>query len=66
MDLLELFERDTTGRDRDGARQPRRGLRGLLDRLTAALDGDVDDRDEHGDRRTRDRRRRDEADLGFD
>lgn len=64
LDLLDLFEPETPERDRSAARQPRRGLRGLFDRLTAVLDGDDE---EHGDRRhERERRRRDDQDFGFD
>lgn len=61
MDLFELFDRDAPERDRHADRQPRKGLRGLFDRLTAALDGD-----NGGRRNDRERRRRDETDLGFD
>lgn len=65
MDFLELFERDSPERDRGTARAPRRGLRGLFDRLAAALDGD--DGEQDGRRNDRDRRRRrDESDLDFD
>ncbi|MCO5201845.1 MAG: hypothetical protein M9925_09130 [Chloroflexi bacterium] len=68
MDLFELFERDTPERDRPGARPPRKGIRGLFDRLAAALDGDEEDRPRDDERPGRDRRRgrRDEADLDFD
>jgi hypothetical protein len=64
MDLLELFERDTPERDRSAGRQPRKGLRGLLDRLTATLGGEDGERDAR--RRHRERHSRDETDLGFD
>lgn len=64
MDLLELFERDTPGRDRSVARRPRKGLRGLFDRLTSALDGDDVERDDGPD--DRERRRRNDQDFGFD
>ncbi len=68
MDLFELFEPDAPGRDRDVARQPRKGLRGLFDRLAAVLEGDEDDRPRHNERHDRERRhrRRDAADLDFD
>ncbi|MCL4242166.1 MAG: hypothetical protein KJ048_12530 [Dehalococcoidia bacterium] len=66
MDFLELFERDSPERGRGTARPPRRGLRGLFDRLAAALDGDADERSERDQRHDRERRRRDEADVGLD
>lgn len=66
MDLFELFEPDAPGRDRDVARQPRKGLRGLFDRLAAALDGDADDSSRDGKHRDRERRHRDGIDSGFD
>ncbi len=66
MDFLELFERDGPERDRHGARPPRKGIRGLFDRLAAALDGDADERSERDQRHDRERRRRDEADVGLD
>ena len=67
MDLLELFERDTPERGRRPAGGRRKGLRGLFDRLTAALEGDGDDDQfDRKDRHARDRRRRDDVDLGFD
>lgn len=52
VDLLDIFERDNNSNRRDG--QPKRkGLRGLLDRVTGALDMDGD-HDDDDDRRRRD------------
>lgn len=64
LDLLELFERDTPGRGHSVARQPRRGLRGLFDRMTSALGGGDVERDNRGHHR--ERRRRNDQDFGFD
>lgn len=56
VDLLDIFERDNNSNNRDGAPR-RKGLRGLIDRLTGALGMEGDD----DDRRDDDRRRRDAA-----
>jgi hypothetical protein len=41
-------------------------LRGLIDRLAAALDGGADDHSRDDERQDRERRRRDDVDLGLD
>lgn len=64
MDLLELFEREAPERGHRANGQPRKGLRGLFDRLSAVLDGDAEE--PAGRRDDRERRRRGDEDIGFD